>query len=359
MPAGMFELPSSMKAVRLFEYGDPSVLRYVDVPLPDLEPDGVLIRVRATSVNSWDLRYRRGLLTPPPGRAPLPLPFQLGREAAGEVAAVGAMVKAFRPGDRVVAMTCPACGQCEYCRRGLDNLCVDIGLPGHQRFGGYAEYVARKGTEVLPAPDALPFEKLACCLWSYATVWRMAMARGGLRAGQDVLITAASSGMGTAAVQIARLAGARRIFGTTGSTEKSDRLRQLGFDHVLNYREQDVPARVRELTDGQGVDLVLECVGGDMLPMGMQCLRMGGTIVSAAQHGGRYAKIDIDLLYRADLNIHGARASTRRDQELVLALAAQGRIDPVIQQVLPLKEAAEAHRIMERQEHIGKIVLVP
>lgn len=355
----MSQLPSTMKAVRLFEYGDPSVLRYVDVPLPDLAPDDVLVRVRATSVNRWDLRYRQGLLTPPPGRAPLPLPFQLGREAAGEVAAVGALVKTFRPGDRVVAMTCPACGHCEYCRRGLDNLCVDIGLPGHQRFGGYAEYVARKETELLRAPDALPFEKLACCLWSYATVWRMTVTRGGLRPGEDVLITAASSGMGTAALQIARLAGARRIFGTTGSPAKSDRLRQLGFDHVLNYREQNVPARVRELTQGLGVDLVLECVGGDMLPMSMECLRMGGTLVSAAQHGGRFARIDIDLLYRGDLNIHGARASTRRDQALVLALAAEGRIDPVIHQVLPLKEAAEAHRAMERQEHVGKVVLVP
>jgi len=359
MPAGVLDLPRTMKAVRLFEYGDPSVLRYVDVPLPELEPDDVLVRVRATSVNSWDLRYRRGLLTPPPGRAPLPLPFQLGREAAGEVAAVGAMVKTFRPGDRVVAMTCPACGHCEYCRRGLDNLCVRVGLPGHQRFGGYAEYVARKDTELLRAPEALPFEKLACCLWSYATVWRMAMARGGLRAGEDVLITAASSGMGTAALQIARLAGARRIFGTTGSMEKSDRLMRLGFDHVLNYLEEDVPARVRALTNGLGVDLVLECVGGEMLPMGMQCLRMGGTLVSAAQHGGRFAKIDIDLLYRAELNIHGARASTRRDQELVLALAVEGRIDPVIHRVLPLQAAAEAHRALERQEHVGKIVLVP
>src|SRR3989338_2273594 len=148
-------LARSMMAVRLFEYGDPSVLQYVEVPVPDIEPDEVLVKVRATSVTRWDLRYRQGLLTPPPGRAPLPLPFQLGREAAGEVAAVGADVQAFQPGDRVLALTCPACGWCGYCRRGLDNLCVDIGLPGHQRFGGYAEYVARKENELLRAPDSL------------------------------------------------------------------------------------------------------------------------------------------------------------------------------------------------------------
>ena len=219
--------------------------------------------------------------------------------------------------------------------------------------------MARKETEVLPAPATLSFEKLACCLWSYATVWRMTVARGRLQAGQDVLVTAATSGMGTAAVQIARLAGARRIFGTTGSPEKIDRLKQVGVDHVLNYRQEDVPARVRALTDGLGVDLVLDCVGGDMLPMGMQCLRMDGILVSAAQHGGRFTTIDIDLLYRRDLNILGARGSTRRDQELVLALAGEGKLDPIIDRVLPLRDAAEAHRIMERQEHFGKIVLVP
>ena len=352
-------LPHAMKAVRLSEYGPPEVLRYVEVPLPEVAAGEVLVRVRATSASNWDLRYRRGGLTPPPGRPPLPLPFQLGREVAGEVAAVGTGVSRFKPGDRVVAMTCPACGNCDYCMRGLDNLCVGTTLPGHQRFGGYAQYVSRRDSELLRAPDDVPFEKLACLLWSYATVWRMAITRGSLRPGQDVLITAASSGMGTAAIQIARLGGARRIFATTGSVEKSDRLKRMGVDEVLDYREGNVPARVRELTNGAGVDLVLEFVGGDMFALGMQCLRMAGTLVSGAQHGGRMVTIDLDLLYRSDLIIQGARASTRRDQELVLELCGNGKIDPVIHRILPLQEAVEAHRILERQEHIGKIVLVP
>jgi NADPH:quinone reductase-like Zn-dependent oxidoreductase len=310
-----------MKAVRLFEYGDPSVLKYVDVPLPEIGPDEVLVRMRATSVNRWDLRYRQGLLTPPPGRAPLPLPFQLGREACGEVAAVGARVQAFQRGDRVVAMTCPACGWCEYCRRGLDNLCVDIGLPGHQRFGGYAEYVARKETELLRAPDSVPFEKLACLLWSYSTVWHMAVGRGRVQPGQDVLITAASGGMGTASVQIARLAGARRIFATTSSADTVARLRGIGATHILNYRQENV--------------------GGEMLPLAMRCLRMDGTLVSAGQHGGRFAAIDVELLYRRHLNVLGTRGATRHEQELVLKLAGEKRIDPVISHVLPLREAAD------------------
>lgn len=353
-------MPSrSMMAVRLFEYGDPSVLRYVEVPLPEIGPDEVLVRVQATSVTRWDLRYRQGLLTAPPGRAPLPLPFQLGRDAAGQVQAVGAEVRHIRQGDRVVALTCPACGRCEYCKRGLENLCIDIGLPGHQRFGAYAQYVSRKETELLNAPESVTFEKLACLLWSYATVWHMAIHRGRLRPGQDVLITAASGGMGTAGIQIARLAGAERIIATTGAASKAAPLLALGANHVLNYRDEDIPARIMEITGGVGVDLALENVGGEMLPMCMRCLRMDGTLVSAGQHGGRFGTVDVELLYRRHLNILGTRGATREEQQLVLSLAGDGRLDPVISHVLPLREAAEAHRILERQEQLGKIVLLP
>jgi len=351
--------PATMMAVRLFEYGDPDVLRYVEVPLPEFGPDEVLVRVRATSITRWDLRYRQGLLTPPPGRAPLPLPFQLGRDAAGEVAAVGGAVKRFKPGDRVVAMTCPACARCEYCLRGLDNLCVDIALPGHQRFGGYAQYVCRKESELLPAPGSVSYEKLACVLWSYSTVWHMAIQRGRLQPGQDVLITAASGGMGTAAIQIARLGGAGRIFALTGAAGKVAPLLKLGATHVLNYREENIPARIMEITGGLGVDLALENVGGEMLPLSMQCLRMDGTLVSAGQHGGRYCSVDVELLYRRHLNVLGTRGATRHEQALVLGLAGQGLLDPVISHCLPLSQAAEAHRILERQEQLGKIVLVP
>lgn len=352
-------LPRTMTAVRLFEYGEPSVLRTIEAPLPEFGPNEVLVRVRATSVTRWDLRYRRGLLTPPPGRAPLPLPFQLGRDAAGEVQAVGAEVRNFRPGDRVVAMTCPACGECEYCKRGLDNLCIDIGLPGHQRFGAYAQYVSRAEAELLHAPQSLSFEKLACLLWSYSTVWHMCIIRGGLQPGQDVLITAASSGMGTAAIQIAKLAGAGRIFATTGSADKAAPLRKLGATHVFNTGEDDIPARVMEITGGRGVDLALENVGGEMLPLCMQCLRMDGSLVSAGQHGGRFCSMDVELLYRRHLNVLGTRGATRHEQKLVLALAGEGWLDPVISHALPLQDAVQGHRLLERREQLGKIALLP
>jgi alcohol dehydrogenase len=189
-------------------------------------------------------------------------------------------------------------------------------------------------------------------------VWHMAIHRGRLQPGQQVLITAASGGMGTAAIQIARLAGAGRIYAVTGSAKKIAPLLQLGATHVLNHRVEDLPGRIMELTQGQGVDLALENVGGEMLPSCMRCLGMDGTLVSAGQHGGRFCTVDVELLYRRHLNVLGTRGATRLEQRQVLALAGEGKLDPVISHVLPLAQAAEAHRVLERQEQLGKIVLV-
>jgi NADPH:quinone reductase-like Zn-dependent oxidoreductase len=347
----------SMKAVRLHEYGGPEVLQYADVPVPDIADHDVLIRVGATSVTNWDLQFREGKVWAPPGRKRLTLPFQLGREAAGTIEAVGGAVTSFKTGDRVVTMTCPACGQCEFCRRGLDNLCVVVEIPGHQRFGGYAEYVAAREHDVLRIPDSIPFEKAACLLWSYGTVLHM-VHLAELQPADDVLVTGASSGMGTAAAQLARVFGARRIIGTTGSREKVDALKELGVDHVLNYQEDEVPARVMQLT-GMGVDVALDNIGGPMLTTCLQSVRLAGTVVAAAILGGRTIELDIGLLFPMHLRLLGARASTRREQAMVLDFAGRELIDPVIARVLPLSDAADAHRLLEKEDVVGKIVLQP
>lgn len=174
-----------------------------------------------------------------------------------------------------------------------------------------------------------------------------------------MLITGASSGMGTAAVQIARLAGAGPIIGTTGSPEKLQRLKEIGCDAALDYHDDDVPAVARELTGGTGVDLVLDMVGGEMFPMGLNCLRMDGCLVAAGQHGGRHVTVDLSQLYRNQLRIHGHRGATRRTQGLTVRLVGAGRLNPVIDRALPLQDAAEAHRLLESQQIFGKIVLLP
>lgn len=355
-------LPSSMKAVRFYEYGEPSVLQYLDVPLPEVGESDVLIKVRATSVNRFDLKMRRGQIPQIPGRDPFPMPFQPGRDVAGEVVAVGAKVSRFKEGDRVVGMTHPACGQCDNCLRGLDNLCTNIKLPGHQLPGGYAEYVSRKESEVLLAPDGVSYEKLGSCLWSYACAWNIISRRGDLHTGQSVLITGASGGMGTATIQLARLVGASEILATTGSPAKIERLKKLGVDHVVDYRDADAPAQIKSLTQGKGVDLVIDFVGGDMFVFGLKCLRMAGTIVLVA---GEEAESSIPLrmlavmLLHTHVNILGVRGAKRIDNKTVLEFLGEGKIDPVIDRVLPLSEAVKAHEIMENRQQLGRIVLVP
>ena len=350
---------TTMHAVRLARFGDPSVLEYLEVDQPQPGPNDVLLKVHATSVTSWDLKYREGVLQPPPGRKAFALPFQLGREAAGEVAEAGSAVRRFSVGDRAVSMTCPACGHCPYCLRGLDNLCVGVGLPGHQRFGGYADYVVVAEKDLLPAPANLSYDELACCLWSYGTVWHMLFGRGRLQVGQSALVTASSSGMGTACLQLLTYAGVGPIIALTGSASKVDALSELGADHVFNYKTDDVPARVRDVTEGMGADVAIDNIGGPMLPLSMDCVRMGGTVVTASEHAGRRVEIDLVTLFAKHIDLLGSRASTRREQQLVLRLAAQGAIKPVISQVFPLSAAAEAHRTLEQAEHVGKLVLRP
>lgn len=355
-------LPTSMKAVRFFEYGEPSVLKYMDFPIPKVGASDILIKVKATSANRFDLKMRRGQIPQIPGRDPFPKPFQPGRDVAGEVVDIGDRVTRFKIGDRVVGMVHPACGQCDNCLRGYDNLCTNIKLPGHQTPGGYAEYISRRETDVLIAPDGVPYEKLASCIWSYSCVWNIISRRGGLYAGQSVLITGASGGLGTAAIQLCRLVGASNIIATTGSLAKAERLKMLGVDHVVDYHDTDAADQVRSLSGGTGVDLVIDLVGGEMFILGLNCLRMAGTIVNVAgeeaQNSIPMRMLTVMLLHR-HVDILGVRGATRLDNKTVLEFLGQGKIEPVIDHILPLSEAVKAHEILESQEHIGKIVLVP
>lgn len=355
-------LPDTMKAVRFSEYGEPSVLQYIDVPVPEISEEEALVSVKATSVNRFDLKMRRGQIPQIPGRDPFPMPFQPGRDMAGEIVAVGARVKSFKVGDRVVGMVHPACGHCDNCLRGYDNLCLDIKLPGHQTPGGYAEYVARKYTELLLAPKNVSYEKLGSCLWSYSTAWNIVSRRGDLKVGQSVLIIGASGGVGTAVIQLVRLVGAGLVIATSGSPAKANRLKQLGVDHVINYHDANAVEQVKNLTGGKGVDLAVDLVGNEMFVFGLKCLRMTGTIVNC---GGEESETVVPvkmlsvLLSHMHVSIYGVRASKRIDQKTVLEFLGAGKIDPVIDRVMPLSQAVKAHEILEKQEQIGKIVLTP
>lgn len=357
-------MTQSMKAVRLFEHGGPEVLQYVDVPVPEPGPDDVLIRVHATAVNTWDLRYRAGELPPVhPGRPAWPLPFQLGRDAAGEVVSVGTNVERWRPGDRVAQLPHPACGACDLCLHGLDNLCVDTAYPGHQVFGGYAEYVVRHQDAVLAIPDAVGYQTAAATLWTYTTPLNcMRQAPVGL--GDTVLITGASGGMATACAQLAKLSGAN-VIGTTTKPDRDEQLTKLGYDHILHSADPQLPAQVRELTHGRGADTVWDCVGGNnFLQLSVSCVRLGGTVVVMAapvEKGALRKKLELNVSTFISLQVRivGVRAATRRDQHRCMELLAAGKINPVIDRAFPLASAAEAHAYLADHRQIGKVVLLP
>ncbi|KAL5313373.1 hypothetical protein ACEPPN_019106 [Leptodophora sp. 'Broadleaf-Isolate-01'] len=351
---------ATMRAVRLYEYGGSGVLKVETHPIPSPSAIEVLIRVHAATITWWDLEYRKGHLKGIPGRDQVfSLPFQLGREAAGEVVAVGSEVKSFSVGDRVVQMTAPACGECEFCVKGFDNLCPTIEIPGHKAWGSYAQYIVRPATTVLKAPSDLPYDKLAPCLWSYSSVLHMVDARAKVRPGDSVLITGASSGMGTAGLQLAKLAGASPVIGLTGSLSKKQALLDAGADIVLNYRDEDIQQQIRKHTRGLGPDVVLDLVGGPMLTLGMHVAKLGARVVMGASMGGSKIELDIVLAFAKHLDLLGSRGATREEQARVMRLLAEGKINPIVSEKFSLEDVQIAHNKLEEQNHIGKILLLP
>lgn len=353
-----------MKAVRLFAHGGPEVLTCLDVPMPEVGDHDVLIRVRSVAINQWDLRYRAGKLPPNPlpGRPPWPLPFQLGRDGAGEVVAVGRRVTRWKLGDRVAQLPHPACGHCAMCLRARDNLCLNTTYPGHQAFGSYAEYVARPELAVLAIPDHVSYDIAAATLWAYSTPLNCAMRRAPAGTGDTVVITGASGGLATACAQLAKLRGAT-VIGTTTKPQRADELRAIGYDTILDSTDPSLPSQVKELTRGLGADAVWDCVGGtEFLRLAVSCTRVGGAVAvlgAPITEDGFDLSISTLAFIFGELDIVGVRAATRCDQELCMQLVGQGKISPVIDRVFPLAETSDAHRYLESHRQIGKVMLAP
>jgi putative oxidoreductase len=357
-------LPAKMKAVRFFEYGDPSVLKYIDVDLPEMGDDDVLIRVQATAINSFDVRYRNGILANSriPGRADWPMPFQLGRDGAGDVVAVGRNVTRWKIGDRVVQMIAPACGQCPMCLLQQENLCTNIAYPGHQIFGAYAQYISRPQETILPIPANVSYEIAGSTLWAYTTPFGCAMRRAPTGIGKTVVITGASGGLALASLQLAKLGGAR-VIGTTTKIERRERLMELGYDDIVDINDPHVGEHIKRLTNGLGADACWETIGGSrFLALALSMIRLGGTIAVIAtpnEHSGSNVEVPSSAFIFYELNLMGVRGGTRHDQQVIMELLGQGKIRPVIDRAFPLSAAAEAHAYLEGQNAIGKVILLP
>ena len=342
-----------MKVAWFREFGGPEVLKYEEAPDPEPEPGEALVRVRATGVNHVDLDVRAGV-----SRFPITFPYTLGLEYSGEVAAIRGGDGRIREGDRVWVFNRIPCGSCDYCVTGRDNLCVRGGDRGRRVPGGYAQLVTLPVSALRPLPDHVPFEDGAAVPIAFGTAWHVLINRGGLRAGDTVLIQAAGSGIGSAGIQIARHAGATII--TTASTdEKLDRAAEMGAHHTINYTREDFPQRVRELTVGRGVDLVMEHVGGEVFTKSLECLRRDGAIVTVGGHGGEVVPFDIIPFFRNEYRLLGSSGATRSELSRVMEMVFEGTFRAVVSRVLDLSQAAEAHRLVDSRDFFGKVLLTP
>ena len=337
---------TSMKAVRLVRHGGPEALVYGDFPLPEVGPTEVLVRVLATTVSRWDVKYRIG----EPGRTTslYKLPMQPGRDAAGVVEAVGSQVRSLKPGDRVVGLVHPvdAAGQSIY--------------PGHNTFGGNAQFVARPEAQWLMLPPKVEPADAAAAMWSYATSHRILLDRLQARLGDTIFVSGASGGMGSAILDLARIMGVR-VVAATRSASKVAFLRDLGASAVIVLPHADAAAAIRAEAGPRGCDGAIDCSGDlAMIRLCVDVLGRGGTFVPVAAEGAPAPlPITVADCTRLELTIRGARASTLEDQRAVVRLLAQKRIRPAIHAVMPLSELPVAHRRLESGEVSGRIVLDP
>ena len=339
-----------MKAVRFHEHGGPSVLRYEEAPDPDLAPGDVLVRVRACALNHLDLWARRGLR-----RVQIPLPHISGSDVAGEVASSAA--PDVSPGLRVMLQPGVSCGRCAECLSGRDNECAQYEVLGYRNHaGGYAEFVRVPAANLIPIPDEIEFGHAAAFPLTFLTAWHMLIARAGLQRGDDVLVLAAGSGVGQAAVQIASLHGAR-VFATAGSDDKLERARALGAGEVIHHHKQDIAGEIKRLTNRRGVDVVIEHVGEATWSKSVRSLARGGRLVTCGATTGPAGSLDLAALFSKQLTIHGSYMGTKGELMRAARLFFAGQLKPVVDRRYPLADAAAAQQRLEESGHFGKIVL--
>jgi NADPH:quinone reductase-like Zn-dependent oxidoreductase len=340
-----------MKAVRIHQFGGPEVLTYEDVPDPKPRKDQVLVRVRACALNHLDLWVRKGL----PG---INLPHILGSDIAGEIVEVGEYITDFKPGQRVLLAPMHFCNHCAKCAAGLQNQCRHFTVLGNAVDGGNCELMAIPAVNVIPIPDALDFNQAASVPLVFLTAWRMLTTRATIRPGQTVLVLGANSGVGIAAIQIAKMFNAR-VITTAGDERKMERARELGADHVINHYQQKISEEVRKFTNKEGVDIVIEHVGQATWGESMKCLKPAGTLVTCGATTGPKVDMDLRFLFSRQLSLLGSYMGTMSELHEVLGHVFAGRLKPVIDHTFPLQEVRAAHEYMEHSQMFGKIVLNP
>ena len=340
-----------MKAAIFKQHGGPEVLEYADVPEPTTRANEVLVEVKACALNHLDIFVRNGM----PG-IEIPLPHILGSDVAGVVRDVGELVTWVKPGDEVMVQPGVSCGHCAACLSGQDNLCREYDMIGYRRNGGYAELVAVPGVNIIPKPTGLSWEEAAALPLVTVTAWHMLVTRANVQPGEDVLVHAAGSGVGSIAIQIAKLRGAR-VLTTASSDEKLAKAHELGADETINYTRDDWPREVKRLTDRKGVDVVVEHTGAATWPGSIASLKNNGRLVTCGATSGFDARTDLRQLFFRHLTLLGSFMGSKGELLEALKFVAQGKIRAIVDRVLPLSEARQAHSLMASRAQFGKIVL--
>jgi NADPH:quinone reductase-like Zn-dependent oxidoreductase len=340
-----------MKAVVFKEHGGPEKLTVEDLPTPTIGTGEVLVRVKACALNHLDIWIRQGNPA-----YPIPLPHVSGSDIAGVVEQVGAQVEGVTVGARVVVSPGLSCWKCENCLAGRDNFCSTFGIVGAKTHGGYAEYVKVPFRNVLPMPENLPFEQAAAFPLVSVTASHMLFALAGLQHGETVLIMGAGSGVGSMAIQLAKLAGSR-VITTVGSDEKIPKAVVLGADAVINHSKEKVAERVKLLTEGKGVDVVIEHIGPEVWETCLASLAKGGRLITCGATTGAEVKLDLRYVYSRQFTIKGSYMGTRAELVKAAELVGQKRLISVIDRTYPLQEARAAQELMLSRKFFGKIVL--
>jgi NADPH:quinone reductase-like Zn-dependent oxidoreductase len=342
-----------VKAIRFHEYGGPEVLKYEGAPEPKVRANEVLVKVKACALNHLDVWLRMGV----PGWK-LPMPHIVGSDISGEVSEVGSLVTRVKAGDWVLLSPGISCGQCAMCFQGLDSACRQYTLFGVFVDGGYAEYVKSPEMNVFPIPSDLSFDEAAAVPLVFITAWHMLFTRAGLKPGEEVLVIGAGSGVGSAAIQIAKLVNAR-VIATAGADWKLEKARALGADDVINHTQQSIADEVKRLTNKRGVDVVVDHVGAAVWEACFDSLATYGRLVTCGMTTGADLKLNGQALYGRQRTILGSFMGGKAELADALKFVAQRKLKAVVDSVFPLEEAALAHRKMESREFFGKILLHP
>jgi len=337
---------------QIARHGGPEVLEWKQIPDPVPGPGQVQVRVRACGLNHLDLWVRNGV----PGHR-FPLPLVPGSEVSGDVAAVGDGVDGITPGDPVVLGSGVSCGECPRCLADQDWLCPSYGLLGEHRDGGMAELVTVPRRNVLALPRGMSYVEAAATPLVFLTAWHMLAARAELAGGEDVLLHAAGSGVTTAGIQIAKLLGARRIIASSSSPDKLERALELGATHGVDSTDPEMPRRVRGLTDGRGVDVVFDHVGGELFERSFKCLAWGGRIVICGSTAGATAELPMRAVFFKSLSVLGSTMGSMAELGHLQPWFENGTLRPVVAGTLPFSGLAEAHRRLEARGIFGKLVM--